>query len=447
MTDRPTKIDKSIIVIGGGIVGVAAALKLQLDGHRVRLIDRKEPGRETSYGNAGVLSDSSVYVFNNPGLLRALPSLVLNRSNGLRYNPLFVLRRLGWVMRFLSHCLPSHARHAAVSLRSLLVLSLDQHKKWIKDADAGHLLRQGGGWFKLFRSKESFARYNTEMTVMRNVGVKFTVFDREKIRQAEPSLAPIYYKGVLMDETCSVSSPADLTDAYLAMFVALGGAVERASVIGLSNENGGWQVRCENGRYQSENVVLAAGAWSAEIAGWLGYDIPMAWERGYHLHFKSQTLDSGDSFWMNLADPDSGEDQDKNFTRPNLSRPILDVEGGFSVAPMLQGLRVTSGVELTDRDAPPNLEQISKSISLASEALQLGSQVESKPWMGRRPTLVDSLPMIGAAPRHKGLWFNFGHHHIGLSMAPGSALLLSSLINDEPPPIDPSPFQVSRFLI
>ena len=447
MTNQPAKIKKSITVIGGGIVGVAAALKLQLDGHKVRLIDRKEPGRETSYGNAGVLSDSSVYVLNNPGLLKALPRLLLNRSNGLRYNPLFILRRIGWVIRFLSHCRPSNARHAAVSLRSLLVLSLDQHKKWIKDADVGHLLRQGGGWFKLFRSKESFARYSAEMSVMRDVGVKFTVFGREQIRQIEPSLAPIYYKGVLMDETCSVSSPADLTDAYLAMFVALGGAVERTSVIGLSHDDSGWQVRCENGVHQSENVVLAAGAWSAEIAGWLGYDIPMAWERGYHLHFESQTPDTGVSSRTNTADLDGGDNQNKSFTKPNLSRPILDVEGGFSVAPMLQGLRVTSGVELTDRDAPSNFEQISKSASLASEALQLGSQVESKPWMGRRPTLVDSLPMIGAAPRHKGLWFNFGHHHIGLSMAPGSALLLSSLINDAPPPIDPSPFQVSRFSI
>ena len=91
MTNKPAEVTKSITVIGGGIVGVAAALKLQLDGHKVRLIDRREPGRETSYGNAGVLSDSSVYVFNNPGLLKALPRLLFNRSNGLRYNLLFVL--------------------------------------------------------------------------------------------------------------------------------------------------------------------------------------------------------------------------------------------------------------------------------------------------------------------------------------------------------------------
>ena len=120
---------KSIIVIGGGIVGVAAALQLQLDGHQVRLLDRQQPGRETSYGNAGVLSDSSVVVLNNPGLIKALPKLLLNRSNGLRYNPFFVLRRLGWFVRFLAHCRPSHVKHAAHALRALLQLSLGQHKE------------------------------------------------------------------------------------------------------------------------------------------------------------------------------------------------------------------------------------------------------------------------------------------------------------------------------
>jgi len=174
--------------------------------------------------------------------------------------------------------------------------------------------------------------------------------------------------------------------------------------------------------FHCNDVVLAAGAWSAEIAGWLGYDIPMAWERGYHLHFEA-----GD--------------------QPAVTRPILDVEGGFVVAPMRQGVRVTSGVELTDRDALSNFGQITRSAALAGEAVKLGKQIEDTPWMGRRPTLVDSLPMIGAAPRHDGLWFNFGHHHIGLSMAPGSALLLAALIKKTPPPINPAPFRVSRFSV
>ena len=123
------------------------------------------------------------------------------------------------------------------------------------------------------------------------------------------------------------------------------------------------------------------------------------------------------------------------------------MDGGFVIAPMKQGLRVTSGVELTHRDAAPNFWQINQAVCMAKEVVPMGQQIDGEPWMGRRPTLIDSLPMIGAAPRHKGLWFNFGHHHIGLSMAPGSALLLSSLINGVETPIDPAPFQVSRFLI
>jgi D-amino-acid dehydrogenase len=114
---------------------------------------------------------------------------------------------------------------------------------------------------------------------------------------------------------------------------------------------------------------------------------------------------------------------------------------------MRQGLRVTSGVELTGRDAPPDFGQITRSAALAGEAVKLGKQIKDTPWMGRRPTLVDSLPMIGSAPRHDGLWFNFGHHHIGLSMAPGSALLLAALIKKTPPPINSDPFRVSRFSI
>ncbi|NCW17272.1 MAG: FAD-binding oxidoreductase [Rhodobacteraceae bacterium] len=341
---------------------------------------------------------------------------------------MFVLRRLGWFIRFLAYCRPAHSRHAALALRGLLQLSLDQHKKWIKAAGVDHLLRHGGGWFKLFRSPKAFKNYAAEMDMMRAVGVKFSVIEREQIRQIEPGLAPIYHKGVLMDETCAVSSPADLTDAYLAMFQAAGGVVECAVINGLAHDDDGWQVRSAEQVFCGDDVVLAAGAWSAEIAGWLGYDIPMAWERGYHLHFAPAPTPNGTP-----------------APTPPLGRPILDVEGGFVVAPMRQHLRVTSGVELTDRDAPPNFQQITTSVALAGEAVTLGAQIEDTPWMGRRPTLVDSLPMIGAAPRHHGLWFNFGHHHIGLSMAPGSALLLSALINDTLPPLDPAPFRASRF--
>ena len=413
-----------MLVVGGGIVGVCNALALQRAGYRVSLIDRGTPGRETSYGNAGVLSESSVAVLNSPGLLKALPKLLLGRSNGLRYSPLFVVKRLGWMLRFLSHCTPRHWRAAARALRELQVLSLAQHKDWIAEAGVQDLLRHGG-WMKVFRSEASFAAYAAELALYDEVGVRYTVFDREQLRQIEPGLKPIYEKAVLFDDTCGVSNPAALTDAYLALFTAAGGIVVEGSVTSLRQHGNGWEVRlagADDGVLNGDGVVLAAGAWTAEIAGWLGYDLPLGWERGYHLH---------------LAPADG----------PQLNRAVNDMDGGFVIAPMQQGVRITSGVELTDRDAPPDYKQIRRSVAMAREAHDMKAELETEPWMGRRPTMVDSLPVIGPAPRHRGLWFNFGHQHVGLSMAPGSALAITAMVDGTSPPLDTTPFRAERFSV
>ena len=436
MVSRKTQVrniqGRKMLVVGGGIVGVCNALALQRAGYQVSLIDRGTPGRETSYGNAGVLSESSVAVLNSPGLLKALPRLLLGRSNGLRYSPLFVMKRLGWMLRFLAHCTPRHWRAAARALRELQVISLTQHKDWIAEAGVQDLLRHGG-WMKVFRSESSFAAFAAELALCDEVGVHYTVFDRDQLRQIEPGLKPIYEKAVLFDDTCGVSNPAALTDAYLAMFMAAGGRVVEGSVTGLSQHADGWQVTlaradastdasADGSGLQGDGVVLAAGAWTAEIAGWLGYDLPLGWERGYHLH---------------LAPADG----------PQLNRAVNDMDGGFAIAPMQQGVRITSGVELTDRDAPPDYTQIRKSVAMAREAHEMKAEIEADPWMGRRPTMVDSLPVIGPAPRHRGLWFNFGHQHVGLSMAPGSALAIAAMVAGTPPPLDTTPFRAERFSV
>lgn len=415
---------RRILVVGGGIVGVCNALALQRAGYQVSLIDRGQPGRETSYGNAGVLSESSVSVLNSPGLLKALPKLLFRRSNGLRYEPLFVVKRLGWMLRFLAHCTPRRWRAAARALRELQVLSLNKHKDWIAEAGVKDLLRHGG-WMKLFRSEASFAAYAAELALCDEVGVRYSVFDRDQLRQIEPGLKSIYEKAVLFDDTCGVSDPAALTDAYLALFTAAGGEIVQGSVTGLRQTRDGWEVTLGGGDpagLVGDGVVLAAGAWTAEIAGWLGYDLPLGWERGYHLH---------------LAPADG----------PQLNRAVHDVDGGFAIAPMQQGVRITSGVELTDRDAPPDYTQIRASVALAREAHDMKAEIETDPWMGRRPTMVDSLPVIGPAPRHRGLWFNFGHQHVGLSMAPGSALAITAMVADTPPPLDTTPFRAERFSV
>ena len=411
-----------IAVIGGGIVGVSNALALQKAGHQVTLIDRGTPGRETSYGNAGVLSESSVAVLNSPGLLKSLPKLLFGRSNSVRFSPGLVIRRFGWMVGFLSYCTARRWCAAGHALRALQLVSLDQHKAWIAEAGVDDLLRYGG-WMKVFRRQESFEAYRAELALADEVGTGYSIFDREQIRQIEPGLKPIYEKAVLYDNTCGVSNPAVLTDAYVRLFTDAGGRVAKARVTGLARGEDGWTVSCDGGGdLAADAVVIAAGPWSADISGWLGYDLPLGWERGYHMHLE----------------PGEG---------PQLNCAVHDVDGGFAIAPMQQGVRITTGVEIAHRDAPPDYRQVRRSVELARDGHEMKAEIDETPWMGRRPTMVDSLPVIGPAPRHDGLFFNFGHQHIGLSMAPGSALAITAMINGEAPPMDMTPFRATRFSI
>ena len=276
---------------------------------------------------------------------------------------------------------------------------------------------------KAFRTMESFESYAGDLALAEENGVAYSVFDATQLRQIEPGLKPIYKKAVLYDETCGVSNPAALTDVYVAMFVESGCTVLKACVTGLSRGAQGWRVAIDSGDdLSADDVVIAAGAWSADVAGWLGYDLPLGWERGYHLHLE----------------PAEG---------PQLKRAVHDVDGGFAIVPMQQGVRITSGVEIADRDAPPDYSQITRSVELARDGHEMKGEIEDTPWMGRRPTMVDSLPVIGPAPRHEGLWFNFGHQHVGLSMAPGSALAIAAMMDGAAPPIDMDPFRATRFSI
>ena len=211
--------------------------------------------------------------------------------------------------------------------------------------------------------------------------------------------------------------------AYVRLFTEAGGTVLQASVTGLSRDAGAWHVAfADRDSLDADGIVIAAGPWSSEIAGWLGYDLPLAWERGYHMHLE----------------PGEG---------PQLNRAVHDVDGGFAIVPMQQGVRITTGVEIAARDAPPNYSQVTRSVELARDGHEMKGEIDETPWMGRRPTMVDSLPVIGPAPRHDRLWFNFGHQHIGLSMGPGSGLAIAAMIAGEAPPIDMAPFRPTRFSI
>src|SRR6266699_1804317 len=418
MSDSVTGQTAEVIVLGAGIVGVSAAYAARQRGMSVILIDRRAPGSETSYGNAGILSSGSISPLNTPSLWNALPQYLTNRHPALRWDPAWSVRNVGWIARFLANATPAHTKPRAAALHSLIGASLKLHREWIVTANAAQRIRETG-WLKAWRS-DAAAAAKAEQAVLAEYGIGSELLDRQAISALEPNILPTYRVGLLHTETASVDSPGAVVRAYAQMFVGSGGQIRQSDIKSIVPEGDGWRVVLSDGGTRAHHIVVALGPWSADLLRPLGYRVPLAFERGYHREFKPNPARS-------------------------LQRPIHDAEASFLMTPMEQGIRVTSGVELTGRDAPSSFAQLDQVIPLARGVVEFGETV-GEPWRGARPTLPDSLPMIGPAPRHSGLWLSFGHQHIGFTTGPATGVAIAAMIGGERPPFDVGAFAPSRYL-
>jgi D-amino-acid dehydrogenase len=410
------KVD--VVVLGAGIVGVSTAYAARQRGLSAILVDRREPGSETSYGNAGIISSGSISPLNNPSLWKAVPKYLTNCHPALRWNPVWAVQNAGWVARFLANSAASRLRPRATALHGLIGASLKLHREWIVKAEIGHRIRETG-WLKAWRS-DAVAGAKHEQALLTEYGIASELLNRQAISALEPGIVPVYKVGLLHTQTASVDSPGAVVKAYARMFAGAGGDFRQSDVKAIVPDGDSWRVALADGGILARHVVVALGPWSADILRPLGYRVPLAFERGYHREFKP------------------------NPSRI-LQRPIHDADGGFLMTPMEQGIRVTSGVELTDRDAPSSFAQLDQVVPLARGVAVFGDSV-GEVWRGSRPTLPDSLPMIGPAPRHAGLWLAFGNQHIGFTTGPATGAAIAAMIGGAPPPYDVTPFAPGRYI-
>jgi D-amino-acid dehydrogenase len=418
MSDSVTGQTVDVVVLGAGIVGVSTAYAARQRGLSVVLVDRREPGSETSYGNAGIISSGSITPLNNPSLWNALPKYLTNRHAALRLDPAWAIRNVDWIVRFLANAAPSRLRPRATALHGLIGASLKLHREWIVTADAGQRIRETG-WLKAWRS-DAVAAAKQEQAFLADYGIESQLLDRQAISALEPNILPVYKVGLLHTQTASVDSPGAVVKAYAKMFAGAGGEIRQSDIKAIMPDGEGWRVVLADGEMSARHVVVALGPWSPDLLRPLGYRVPMAFERGYHREFQPNPARS-------------------------LRRPIHDAEGSFLMTPMEQGIRVTSGVELTDRDAPSSFAQLDQVVPLAHGVVEFGDAV-GEPWRGARPTLPDSLPVIGPAPRHSGLWLAFGNQHIGFTTGPATGAAIAAMIGGAAPPFDVSAFAPSRYL-
>ncbi|WP_321820011.1 MULTISPECIES: FAD-binding oxidoreductase [unclassified Burkholderia] len=413
-------MDFDVIVLGAGIVGVSSALHLQDRGLRVALVDRRAPGEETSHGNAGLIERSSVVPYAFPRRLGTLLRYARNRSVDLYWDYKALPAYAGWLARFWRESSPQRLAAAARDMLPLVAASVVEHDALIARTDAQPLVHDGG-WIEAFRSPALFdAETRAQQRVADAHGLRMSVLDARALREREPGIGDAFCGAFHWQDPKTVSSPGGLTKAYARLFERDGGTFVRGDATTLAQVRDGWQVDTEHGPIAARSAVVALGPWSDHVFAPLGYRIPLRAKRGYHMHYRP--------------------------TRVPLNVPVCDTEEGFVVAPMEGGrLRLTTGVEIALRGAPPTGVQLARAEPLARDAFGIGERLDPAPWLGMRPCTPDMRPVIGPAPRHRHLWFAFGHCHHGLTLGPATGRLLAEMMTGAPTFIDPHPYRPARF--
>ena len=408
-----------VAVVGAGVVGLACASQLQMQGHDVTLLDPRPPGEYCSFGNAGCLSRASCVPLGLPGMWRSVPGWLLDPAGPLSVPLRYGLRIAPWLWRFQRASSMPRVSRIADALHALLTVSIDHWRPLATRAGVPELIVQQGYAFA-YDSQTGFDADALGRKIRRAHGVAIDVLQGPDIRAFEPALSPRLSHLVVLPEQGHCPSPLRLSRA-LAECLLEGGArfVNRAA--DAFEIVGGRVVRVLTGDAPivTDAVVIAAGAHSNTLSSQLGADVPLETERGYHAMVAAANV------------------------TPRI--PIASGEGKYFVTPMEEGLRIAGTVELAGLEAPPNFERADVLLTKAQRLLPGLAPVTVERWMGHRPSLPDSLPVIGRSPHVRNAFFAFGHGHVGLTAAAPTGAIIADLVAGRDPFIDVAPYSAERF--
>ncbi|MCW8085368.1 NAD(P)/FAD-dependent oxidoreductase [Sabulicella glaciei] len=409
-----------ILVVGAGIVGLCAAWHLQRAGAQVTVVDRAGPGEGTSSGNAGAISQGSVAPLAMPGVLKSVPGMLLDPKGALHIPPRAWPAALPWLWRFVLAARPERVQDIAEGMSQLLAGAETRHREILREEGAEELLRDEGQLY-LYRDAAHLAKDESAWALRREYGQRTEILDRAGIEALENGISPDYTVGVFLPEQGHILNPLRHARVVARGVERLGGEIRRAEVTDLVTENGRVTgIRAGGETLLAEHVVLAAGTWSRDLLRRIGLDVPLIAQRGYHVMI-----------------PDPG-------LMPR--RPLVPADRKAFVTPMEEGLRVAGTVEFGANDAPPSPRRAALLLDDLRKLLPGARAEGAKPfWMGHRPCLPDTLPVMGPVAARPGLWCCFGHGHLGLTAsAPAGAMLARAMLGP-PANTDLSAFALERF--
>lgn len=419
MERQSSSTGQNIAVIGGGIVGLCIALKLQLSGENVTVFDKRGAGEGCSKGNAGHFATEQVFPLATPALLPQLPKMLLSSNSPVSIRFQDIHKTLGWMIQFLSKARKKPTKHATSALTSLNQHAMSSWYQLLEKVNLSHLIVMDGSLLT-FESDESFKAYSETLYQLEKQGVSYEVWGQKLIQSRVPNLSHTVKHGVFFSETGYSLNPYSICLEMKLSFESLGGKWRKEQVENVILNNGA-ELITDGGHRMFDKVIVATGAESSPLIKRItGIKVPLQAERGYHLMLPD------------LAD--------------SLPFPVSSADRKFIMTPMQGGLRLAGTVEYADLESPPNMKRAEMLKRLAKGLLSDDCKLENsgEKWMGNRPSLPDSLPVIDSYSQGKVL-FAFGHQHLGLTQAAVTADIVSQLHYEQKPAIDISPFQLSRF--
>lgn len=419
MADATSESKKEVTVLGAGIVGVCCALSLMENGFKVTLIDRNEPGEETSHGNAGVISPWSCVPQCLPGVWKSVPKWVLDKDGPVTFRWRYLPTLLPWAMQFFKNANLQRVNQIADAMDLLMADNIATYRKHLQDTGQDGLLVDSL-YVNVFKENTQPDLEDLPWKLRLDRGAPVEIIGQGELRALEPALSREYQGAVIIKDQARAASPGKLCKALAEKAIKNGAAFSRMKIEALARADDGTITLLAKGQtHHCQKLILAGGFGSMELLKPLGIRLPLISERGYHAEFTDPSL--------------------------RLNNSILDVAGKFVVSSMTDGLRAAGTTEFAHPETPADYKRSKSLEGLAKGMLPDLQHGKIRHWMGVRPSLPDSLPVIGAIDAHPNIIAAFGHGHYGMGMAPATGRIVASLVSGQSTNQDMDAVRPDRF--
>lgn len=407
------------VVIGAGIIGTAIAHDLQRRGRPVVLLDRDAPGRGASFGNMASIAVTEFMPASRPAVWRQIPGWMLDPEGPVRVRPGYMPRLVPWFLRFLAASRPSKLRALEAQGAALCSRALADTQALLRDTGLSDELTEEG-CLSLYTDRAEFRADRDHIEILERFGFAHDVLTGAEARELEPELSERIGLAVRFPDNRSLRDPYRLVVQLAERFAGLGGRIEHGEAVAFARDGGIREVVLKDGRrVAADEVVVCAGAHSAVMAKMLGEPIPLETERGYHTQIMAPGI--------------------------SMRHSIIWPARAFMVTPTAGGIRVGGTVEMAGLDAPPDYRRSKITVKRAKEALPNLACEDFTEWMGHRPAFPDTVPVISASARTRGVFYATGHGHLGVTYAATTARLMGELITGQRPSLDLTPYRIDRF--